>query len=1067
MKKCVTLMISLLLLLGVIGSALAEVAAPSISCDGHAADSRVVYDHDLGDGSLVVSWAKQASASKYYYKCIGLNEVPDFNDSYQANRGTILAEKTVTSQTTSSRKFTISTTKMKSYSYLKIAIAAYDSDGNASWKNFGVRITDEKGNAGIPVFDDYATRGIYDFDISSTSTLRIDYSATNADAYYIKAILLNEEPSSDAYQSDRAVGEVYINEARSPSYVKLSTSKMTGAKYMKVAVGAYGTSESPDTAHWAWIGFRLTDGSAKDFSLSNSSLNLSYTGGSSTITVNGASSYTVSYPTENETVAGKKWMTVTKNGNDIKVTARPNYGTSSRKETITVTGNNGQQKTITVTQGAGYAAPQASIKVGNTAYQSGDTYGPLANGGEDILWLYVEAKNAQRVHVDCNNTTIGSFDTNIAMSSSTTSTECAFRIPKGVAPDTYTFTIYVSNSDVRDDEWRQQVEPMKLKVNVIDPNADPYPARGSTLLEVARSQIGYKGSSDSKNITGANVENVGDYTKYGVYTGENGKPWCASFVAWCAAQAKDSRIKKTAGASPALLCSNAYSENAIAYFEITELMKSNHPYVEKYGVQVERGFKPSVGDLIFFNTNRNNASFTHVGIVSGVSGSTIYYIDGNGSGDVVMERSVSATASKIACFCKVSGSYSASSAVTPNPSLQPVVTPIPSSQPVVTPNPSLQPVVTPPTFTSDPGPAPCAHEAVTWVQTIAATCTTEGVEESRCQNCGATIATRAIAAKGHTAGEWKVVTAATESSTGLRQQACTVCGTVVKEETIPMTACSHSSVAWVQTKAATCTAEGIEESRCQKCGATVSTRAIAAKGHTAGEWKIVTAATESSTGLKQQACMVCGTVLAEEIIPALTPAISAITLRSNAVSGAPGQSVTAAVSMQNPDNDVLGTLNLEFALPDGITLGEVKPCGIAANASVIMSGNPTIIIATGGIQGSGQVVDISFALSGNVALPSKVTVYPTVVTLQDEKQFTLNSFTINIQPQGTNRIPGDVTGDGNVNFADLLRLAKHLANWTGITINEANADCTGDGKINFADLLRLAKYLANWDVTLE
>ena len=58
---------------------------------------------------------------------------------------------------------------------------------------------------------------------------------------------------------------------------------------------------------------------------------------------------------------------------------------------------------------------------------------------------------------------------------------------------------------------------------------------------------------------------------------------------------------------------------------------------------------------------------------------------------------------------------------------------------------------------------------------------------------------------------------------------------------------------------------------------------------------------------------------------------------------------------------------------------------------------------------------------------------------------------------------GDVSGDGKINSADLLKIQKHLLNASKIT--NANiisaADVTGDGKINSADLLKIQKHLLN------
>ena len=181
----------------------------------------------------------------------------------------------------------------------------------------------------------------------------------------------------------------------------------------------------------------------------------------------------------------------------------------------------------------------------------------------------------------------------------------------------------------------------------------------------------------------------------------------------------------------------------------------------------------------------------------------------------------------------------------------------------------------------------------------------------------------------------------------------------------------------------------------------------------------------------------------------------------------PGGTVTVPVSITNPDNVALGLVSLRFALPTGVTVSDAAVCGVAADASVLTEGNPTIIVAAdGGIQGSGQVVNVTFSVDATASFPLSISMHPVVCELSSEKEVYLDTFTTSIA-EASSRIPGDVNDDGKVSYADLLRLAKYLANWDGITINDANADCNGDSKVSYADLLRLAKYLANWDIELK
>ena len=54
---------------------------------------------------------------------------------------------------------------------------------------------------------------------------------------------------------------------------------------------------------------------------------------------------------------------------------------------------------------------------------------------------------------------------------------------------------------------------------------------------------------------------------------------------------------------------------------------------------------------------------------------------------------------------------------------------------------------------------------------------------------------------------------------------------------------------------------------------------------------------------------------------------------------------------------------------------------------------------------------------------------------------------------------GDLTGDGEINVADLNRIRTIIAN-RGTVIDYPAADLTGDGEINVADLNRLRTIIA-------
>jgi len=73
------------------------------------------------------------------------------------------------------------------------------------------------------------------------------------------------------------------------------------------------------------------------------------------------------------------------------------------------------------------------------------------------------------------------------------------------------------------------------------------------------------------------------------------------------------------------------------------------------------------------------------------------------------------------------------------------------------------------------------------------------------------------------------------------------------------------------------------------------------------------------------------------------------------------------------------------------------------------------------------------------------------------------SFTRDFTIEVTNAfIYGDVNGDNSVNVGDSMALARWLADWVGVEINEKAADVNVDGKVLIDDLLILRRHIAEW-----
>ncbi len=126
------------------------------------------------------------------------------------------------------------------------------------------------------------------------------------------------------------------------------------------------------------------------------------------------------------------------------------------------------------------------------------------------------------------------------------------------------------------------------------------------FIAVAKTQIGYTELSTS---TGKPLSpgQDGGYTKYGAWFGAPTTAWCAFFVAWCANQAGISTsILPRIGNCAAMV--NWYTQRGRYYHK--------------------NGFAPKAGDLVFFNW-KGGSTAKHIGIVTGVSGNSVYTIEGN------------------------------------------------------------------------------------------------------------------------------------------------------------------------------------------------------------------------------------------------------------------------------------------------------------------------------------------------------------------------------------------------------------------------------------------------------
>ena len=128
------------------------------------------------------------------------------------------------------------------------------------------------------------------------------------------------------------------------------------------------------------------------------------------------------------------------------------------------------------------------------------------------------------------------------------------------------------------------------------------------LIEIANAEVGYLEKSSNSQLD-SKTANAGtaNYTKYwrDIKPEYQGQPWCACFVTWCFI-------------------------NAFGKDKAQKLLK-HYPYV--YCPTMASLFtlnaNPKVGDIVIF---KHNGTFTHTGIVTGVTGDYFTTIEGNTNG---------------------------------------------------------------------------------------------------------------------------------------------------------------------------------------------------------------------------------------------------------------------------------------------------------------------------------------------------------------------------------------------------------------------------------------------------
>jgi uncharacterized repeat protein (TIGR02543 family) len=116
------------------------------------------------------------------------------------------------------------------------------------------------------------------------------------------------------------------------------------------------------------------------------------------------------------------------------------------------------------------------------------------------------------------------------------------------------------------------------------------------------------------------------------------------------------------------------------------------------------------------------------------------------------------------------------------------------------------------------------------------------------------------------------------------------------------------------------------------------------------------------------------------------------------------------------------------------------------------------------VYGNGTLVTLKLRVKDNAGeggVPVAITVNKVIDEVETAVPFRTVDGTISVRDV----IYGDVNGDGDVDIADLQRLAQWLNGWN-VAINASNGDANADGGVDIVDLQRLAQWLNGWSVAL-
>ena len=376
-----------------------------------------------------------------------------------------------------------------------------------------------------------------------------------------------------------------------------------------------------------------------------------------------------------------------------------------------------------------------------------------------------------------------------------------------------------------------------------------------------------------------------------------------------------------------------------------------------------------------------------------------------------------------------------------------------------------------------------------------ATCTEDGTETAKCENCQETHRKADEGSKlGHNYGA--KVTEATCTEKGYTTHTCTRCEYSYVDTYTD--ALGHSFTNYVSNKDATCTEDGTKTAKCERCDKTdtkvdegsmlphtevidkgkeatcteagitegkhcsecnkvlVEQKEIPAKGHNYEEE--VTEPTCLEKGYTTHTCTRCEDSYVDTYTDALGHSFTNYVSNKDATCTEDGTETSKCERCDQTDTKV----DKGSKIAHNYENGTCTECGEKEDKLEITSGKYKIDnIYISKIQEKTTIKEFKEKIETNA---TEMKVYSTKGEEQEETKVIATGMKVELRYKNETKIltivvAGDVNGDGNIRFSDMIRVNQHRL---GRDILQGEyllaADVTGEGKVNFDDMLTINRF---------